>query len=86
MFGKQCLITILVMVFSAPVWADEQVAEGCACVSKEQTYEQGETACILGKRMRCAMSQNISSWEATGESCEISDLRDVNQSAVVTAM
>jgi hypothetical protein len=58
----------------------------CMCVADKQSFAQGETACIRGVEMRCSMNQNISSWEATGEACEVSDLPVVNQSQVVTAM
>jgi hypothetical protein len=80
------LCLVLATLAGGPVWADEQVVHNCTCMTKDQIYAQGETACIRGQRMRCAMNQNISSWETTGESCEISDLRDVNQSEPVTAM
>jgi hypothetical protein len=58
------------------------VAHNCPCMANEDIYAQGELVCIRGKRMRCAMNQNISSWETTGEDCDASLASKVNKDGI----
>lgn len=48
----------------------------CTCRANGQEYELGERACLStpqGHRLAtCTMSQNVTSWQVSGESCVVS--------------
>ena len=61
-------------VLPGPGLAAGTVAHNCQCLARGHAYAQGEIACIDGKRLQCAMSQNVSSWNPLEGQCRPEDL------------
>ena len=61
-------------VLPGPGLAAGTFAHNCQCLARGHAYAQGEIACIDGKRLQCAMSQNVSSWNPLDGQCRPEDL------------
>lgn len=46
-----------------------QFAHNCQCLAAERHYAQGAVACINGRRLKCGMSLNVSSWLVLEGTC-----------------
>ena len=54
---------------STPGPGAPQLAHNCKCLAADHAYAQGAIACIKGKRLKCGMSQNVSSWLVLEGTC-----------------
>jgi hypothetical protein len=74
------VLTLTTFLNVSITWAAEPVPEfsdsdpSCACVAQGKRFAQGEEACISGLRMVCGMTQNVTSWKSSGQSCQVSSL------------
>ena len=67
-------LVIFGQALANPGLAAGTVAHNCQCLARGHAYAQGEIACIDGKRLQCAMSQNVSSWNPLDGQCRPEDL------------
>ena len=67
-------LVIFGQALAGPGLAAGTVAHNCQCLARGHAYAQGEIACIDGKRLQCAMSQNVSSWNPLEGQCRPEDL------------
>lgn len=56
--------------------ATVEIAHNCTCYAANHRYAQGSIACIKGRRLKCGMNQNVSSWIALEGQCQPSEVSD----------
>lgn len=69
--GKLTALTLLLIAATLPTGAT--AGPDCRCRAEGQFFNQGDLFCIRngdGRRLvRCAMSQNVTTWDAVEDSC-----------------